>query len=166
MSWQRNSVLGGSVVALAAPVITYYEGFRLDVYRDPIGIVTECIGHTKTAAQTVGRNSVVSCAQKLKLDIESHWYGIQGCAAGVTPISEEEWAAYLSFAFNVGVGNFCKSQLAVKLKAGDRMGACAELSKWTKAGGKDLPGLVRRRATERELCEIGAQRPASTGAIG
>jgi hypothetical protein len=32
-------------------------------------------------------------------------------------------------------------------------GACAELSRWTYAGGKQLPGLVRRRAAERQLCE-------------
>ncbi|HHG5564729.1 TPA: glycoside hydrolase family protein [Pseudomonas aeruginosa] len=42
-----------------------------------------------------------------------------------------------------------------KLNAGDVRGACAELSRWVYAGGKKLGGLVRRRAAERELCEIG-----------
>jgi lysozyme len=71
------------------------------------------------------------------------------------PISEEEHAAYLSFAFNVGVNAFCGSTAVRKLNAGDRTGACAELSNWTRSGGKVLPGLVRRRAAERQLCESG-----------
>ncbi|WP_405045477.1 glycoside hydrolase family protein [Pseudomonas aeruginosa] len=48
-----------------------------------------------------------------------------------------------------------RSTLLRKLNAGDVRGACAELSRWVYAGGKKLGGLVRRRAAERELCEIG-----------
>jgi GH24 family phage-related lysozyme (muramidase) len=46
---------------------------------------------------------------------------------------------------------------ARKANAGDMPGACAELSRWTRAGGNELPGLVKRRAAERELCERGLQ---------
>ena len=56
-------------------------------------------------------------------------------------------------AFNVGNARFCSSTLARKANAGDMAGACAELSRWTYAGGKPLPGLVKRRATERAICE-------------
>ena len=64
-------------------------------------------------------------------------------------------AAFLSFAFNVGNGAFCGSTLTRKANAGDMPGACAELSRWTYAGGKQMPGLVIRRAAERQLCERG-----------
>ncbi|WP_370551208.1 lysozyme [Comamonas sp. CMM02] len=62
-----------------------------------------------------------------------------------------------SFGFNVGEGEgaFCKSTLVRKANAGDVQGACAELSRWTYADGKQLPGLVQRRAAERQMCEGG-----------
>lgn len=69
------------------------------------------------------------------------------------PMTDGQKAAFLSFAFNVGNRAFCDSTLARKANAGDMAGACAELSRWTYAGGKQLPGLVRRRATERAVCE-------------
>jgi lysozyme len=69
------------------------------------------------------------------------------------PLTDGQKAAFLSFAFNVGNGNFCGSTLVRKANAGDMRGACAELSRWVYAGGKELPGLVRRRAAERAMCE-------------
>lgn len=47
----------------------------------------------------------------------------------------------------------CASTLARKANAGDMPGACAELSKWVFANKAKLPGLVKRRAAEREVCE-------------
>jgi lysozyme len=44
------------------------------------------------------------------------------------------------------------STLARKENAGDVPGACDELLRWTKAKGVTLPGLVKRREQERELC--------------
>ena len=71
------------------------------------------------------------------------------------PMNDGQKAAFLSFAFNVGNGAFCSSTLVRKANAGDMPGACAELSRWTYAGGKQLQGLVNRRAAERKLCEQG-----------
>ena len=51
----------------------------------------------------------------------------------------------MSFAFNIGEKKFCQSTLVKKANRGDMVGACAELSRWTQAGGKELPGLVARR---------------------
>jgi lysozyme len=70
-----------------------------------------------------------------------------------TPMTDGQKAAFVSFAYNVGVQGFCGSTLVRKANAGDMTGACAELSRWVMAGGKKLPGLVNRRAAERELCE-------------
>ena len=71
------------------------------------------------------------------------------------PLTDGQRAAFLSFAFNVGDDAFCRSTLVRKANAGDFDGACAELSRWIYAGGKQLPGLVKRRAAERQLCERG-----------
>lgn len=118
-------------------------------YRDPIGIVTACSGHTKTAV--LGRPyTVEECNQLLDQDLAEHAAGAMACIN--VPTSTGERAAYVSFAFNVGVGAFCKSTMARKLNAGDHKAACDELMRWTRAGGRELPGLVTRRETERDLC--------------
>jgi lysozyme len=57
----------------------------------------------------------------------------------------------VSFVFNLGVGNFRTSTLLKKINAGDDDGAAQELVRWIHAGGKALPGLVRRREAERTL---------------
>lgn len=45
------------------------------------------------------------------------------------PLTDSQRAAFLSFAFNMGEGAFCKSTLVRKANAGDVQGACAELSR-------------------------------------
>jgi lysozyme len=59
--------------------------------------------------------------------------------------------ALVSFAFNVGLGNLQRSGLRMKTNRGDFEEAAEEFMKWTKAAGKVLPGLVKRRQDERAL---------------
>jgi lysozyme len=66
-------------------------------------------------------------------------------------LNDNQYAAIVSFAFNLGVGNLKQSTLLKKLNAGDFAGAANEFAKWNKAGGKVLAGLTRRRAAEAEL---------------
>jgi lysozyme len=65
--------------------------------------------------------------------------------------NESQFGALVSFAYNVGLGNLKSSTLLKKLNAGDYKGAASEFPKWTKARGKVLPGLVKRRDAERRL---------------
>ncbi|MCY1371858.1 Lysozyme RrrD [compost metagenome] len=79
----------------------------------------------------------------------------------------ETLAAFLSFIYNVGHGapsvkdgfvwlkNGRHSTMLLHLQAGRVADACAQLPNWTRAGGKQLGGLIRRRAAERQLCEAG-----------
>jgi len=53
--------------------------------------------------------------------------------------------------YNVGIANFKKSTLLKKLNKGDYEEASNQLLRWTRAGGKVLNGLVRRREAEKEL---------------
>ncbi len=69
------------------------------------------------------------------------------------PLSQGEFDALVSFAFNVGEGALGRSTLLKKLNAGDRAGAAAEFGRWNKAGGRVLAGLTRRRAEERAMFE-------------
>jgi lysozyme len=60
--------------------------------------------------------------------------------------------ACVSFAFNAGLGNFQRSTIRMKINRGDIEGAAEAFMAWTKGGGRELPGLVKRRKAERALC--------------
>lgn len=66
-------------------------------------------------------------------------------------MTQGQFDALVSFAYNVGIGAFKKSTLLKKLNAGNIQGAANEFMKWNKGGGKVLAGLVRRREAERKL---------------
>ena len=65
--------------------------------------------------------------------------------------SQSQFDAIVSFSFNVGLGNLQSSTLRMQYNRGDIEGAADEFLKWTKASGKVLKGLVRRREAERAL---------------
>ncbi len=154
MSWKAKliAIVGAGAAALAVPLVQHYEGTVLSTYRDPVGIITTCTGHTGPELKMGQTYTREQCEEMLYKDLAKH-AGALSCIRA--PLTNGQRAAFLSFAFNVGDDAFCRSTLVRKANAGDINGACAELSRWTLAGGKQLPGLVRRRAAERQLCEQG-----------
>ena len=64
------------------------------------------------------------------------------------PLTANQYDALVSFCYNCGEGNLAKSTLLKSVNAGDHAGAAAEFHRWNKGGGKVLPGLTRRRASE------------------
>lgn len=155
----KNKLLAlglSSFIATSGVFIAKHEGLVLGTYLDPIGILTSCFGHTGKELKIRQKFTEEQCLEQLADDLVKHdkqmmWY-IR------TPISDEERAAYLSFVYNAGVGNLSKSTLLKKLNNGDRVGACNELPKWNRAGGKVLSGLTKRRLEEKELCLKGANK--------
>ncbi len=147
----KGKALAGAavaVLALAAPVVMRFEGLRPEPYRDPVGILTVCYGETHTQMRTY---TPQECRDMLSGSLADHWEKIAACVPADAP--DRVKAASLSFAYNVGPAAFCGSTMSRKLMARDYAGGCAELSRWTYAGGQQLPGLVKRRAAERALCE-------------
>ncbi|WP_208438397.1 lysozyme, partial [Bartonella vinsonii] len=71
-------------------------------------------------------------------------------------LTDEQFAALVSFCYNVGTKAFCKSTLLKKLNKGDYESVPAELQRWNKIGGKPLKGLANRRAAEAGLWAKGA----------
>ena len=109
------------------------------------------VGFGSTAGVKPGQKlSVERGLILLGKDVSAHERELRECL-GDTPMHQHEWDAAVSWAFNVGVR--CDSALIRKFKAGDYAGACAEFDRWVYAGGKKLPGLVKRRADERARCE-------------
>ena len=65
--------------------------------------------------------------------------------------SQGRFDALVSFAFNAGLGNLQRSTIRMKANRGDWEGAAEAFMVWTKGGGKELPGLVKRRLAEKAL---------------
>lgn len=74
----------------------------------------------------------------------------------VPGMDDDKFAALTSFTYNMGCGALGSSALAKFAKAHNFKAAAGEFGKWVHAGGRVLPGLVRRREAERHLfCKSG-----------
>ena len=152
----KLSALGlSAVLALTGGTIAVHEGYVPGVYVDPVGVLTACFGHTSQRLTLGMEMSEHDCLLLLADDLTRH--NEQLLQAVQVPLSEQEHAAYLSFHYNVGGGNFRRSTLLRHLNAGLRVEACNELPRWVYAKDIKLPGLVTRRAAERDLCLKGAK---------
>lgn len=138
-----------AVIALATAMIAPWEGKVNSPYRDPVGILTVCSGHTGADIEN-RRYTDAECLQMLEADVKEHAKALE-CTGGGYKL--REGAAFVSLAYNIGVSGFCKSTAAKRAQAGDYAGACEAMSRHVKAGGKVLHGLVDRRAFERAICE-------------
>jgi lysozyme len=67
------------------------------------------------------------------------------------PLSQNQFDALVSLAYNIGTNAFKTSTLVKYLNALDFKAAADEFLKWNRGGGKVMKGLVRRRETERAL---------------
>ena len=72
-------------------------------------------------------------------------------------LTQNEYDAIVSFAFNVGAGSLEHSTFARRMNAGENKATCfeQEFPKWTRGGTDVLPGLVRRREAEVKLAVQG-----------
>lgn len=142
--------IGAGAAAIVTALVAQHEGLRLFTYRDPVGVLTACYGHTGPDVQPGQTYTRAQCREILQNDLARH---AEALSCIRQPLTDGQKAAFVSFAFNVGPRAFCESTLARKANAGDMPGACAELSKWIYAKGQRLPGLEKRRAAERAMCE-------------
>lgn len=129
-------------------LIKRFEGLELKAYKDSVGILTIGYGHT----HAVKAGDVITGEQAdafLREDLQVAELTINTNVK--VKLNQGQFDALASFVFNLGSGNFVKSTLIKKLNAGDYAGAVDEFGKWVNAGGKKLPGLVKRRAAEREV---------------
>ncbi|HDS1237615.1 TPA: lysozyme [Pluralibacter gergoviae] len=66
-------------------------------------------------------------------------------------VTQNQYDALVSLAYNIGTRALSTSTLMKKLNAGDYSGAADEFLRWNKSGGKVMPGLTNRRKAEREV---------------
>jgi lysozyme len=151
---QRLLAIFLSLSAVGAAGIVAHEGMRKVAYVDPVGVVTVCAGHTKTAK--LGQTKTdAECAALLQADAQ--YAGVAVKRLVKVPVTQRQYDALVSFVFNVGESNFATSSLLKKINASDCWGAGREFIRWTYAGGKQLAGLVKRRDDERVDWESGCR---------
>ncbi len=147
-------------------MIKHHEGVRTRPYRCPALLWTVGVGHVIDP-----NHAKVPFAERRDLPIPEGW-DRNITMAEVDAILAQDLARFergvarlcpsavnhqgrfdslVSFAFNVGLGNLQRSGLRMKHNRGEFDAAAGEFMKWTKAGGRVLPGLVKRRQDERAL---------------
>ena len=67
------------------------------------------------------------------------------------PLTENQFSATVSLVFNIGAGNFQRSQIRQRVNRKDYYCAASIWWQWRRGGGRILPGLVKRRESERQL---------------
>ena len=150
----------------AKAMIKHHEGVRMRPYRCPALLWTVGVGHVIDPA-----HAAVKYEERRALPIPDGWDRqltmgevdailaqdlgkFERGVARLCPAStghQGQFDALVSFSFNVGLGALQRSSIRMRYNRGDIEGAADAFLMWTKAAGKVLPGLVKRRNDERAL---------------
>ena len=126
-------------------LIKAFEGCRLEAYLCSAGVPTIGWGHTAT----VHMGMKISQAQAdFLFDRDIALFEKAVDILLKKDVSQSCFDAYVSLAYNIGVGALRASTTLKQLNAGDWKAASESFQWWNKAGGKALAGLSRRRASE------------------
>lgn len=153
------------VTPQAIDMIKHHEGVRVKPYQCPALLWTVGVGHVidpnhakvplaerKALPIPAGWDRVLTMKEVdeiLASDLQRFEAGVlRLCPGGLNP---GRFDALVSFSFNVGLGNLQRSTIRMKHNRGEFDEAADSFLMWTKAGGKELPGLVKRRKDERNL---------------
>jgi lysozyme len=129
-------------------LIKAFEGFRGEAYLCPAGVWTFGYGTTKAVAQGDTCSEEVG-ESLLRRDVSAFERAVTRLVK--VPVSQNQFDALVSLAYNIGVEALRKSTLIAFLNQGKYHDAAAQFLRWNRGGGRILPGLVRRRTAEREL---------------
>lgn len=144
-----------AAVALCVPITAGFEGFRPRPYWDPAHIRTYCNGETEHVVERVYTRE--ECGMLLRSRQERDYApAVLRCAPAIAT-RREIFAASIDAAYNAGTGAFCRSPMARAFNVQRWAQGCHAFFGWydtARVNGvpKKLPGLVRRRAAERDLC--------------
>lgn len=135
-------------------MICGFEGLELKAYDDGVGVWT--IGYGTTIINGIkvkkGDTCTIEQAKSYMAQDLKKFESAVDTSVKVT-ITQNQFDALVSLAYNIGTGAFKSSTLLKKLNAKDYKGAAAQFDRWNRAGGKVMQGLINRRAKERKLFE-------------
>jgi lysozyme len=137
-------------------LIKQFEGCKLKAYKCPSNLDTIGYGNTFYPDGTKVKPGDVITQERANelLDII-----VEDFAKKVKPLikqnlTDNNFSALVSFAYNAGVGNLKNSTLLKKVNANPKDPSIrAEFMKWVRANDKVLNGLVKRREAEAKLYE-------------
>lgn len=135
-------------LSLSVPFIGAWEGKRNDPYKDIAGIPTVCYGETRVPMK---KYTDEECLGMLEQAVSDFSQGVVKCTPTLAG-HPYQLAAANSLAYNIGLGNYCRSTVAKRFNMGDFKGGCEAFKMWNKAGGRTVQGLVNRRQSEYNLC--------------
>ena len=129
-------------------ILKFFEGCRLTAYQDSVGVWTIGYGHTKGVydGMTITQEEA---EQMLLTELEEYEGYVEKYVT--VPLTQNQFDALVVWVYNLGPTNFRRSTLLKELNSGNYTAAGNEITKWNKAGGKVLAGLVKRREAEAEL---------------
>ena len=140
---------GGIALSTAITFVGQWEGLRTTAYRDVVGVWTVCYGETK-GVRAGESYSKAECDAMLARELVAYEAALDQCLTHPVPVGMK--IALVSWTYNVGAGAACRSTLVRKANRGDLAGACNELPRWNRAGGRVIRGLTNRRLSERAMC--------------
>lgn len=146
------ALLGFAGAQLSIETIADFEGYVPEAYQDPVGIWTKCWGDTRDVIPNA-TYTFEECAKSINDHALELAQPIMRCVPSLNTQPSKVKAAAVSMAYNIGSGAFCKSSVARYFNAGEWERGCIRMAEIYKtAKGKELPGLVRRRALESAMC--------------
>ena len=137
-------------------LIKQFEGCKLKAYKCPAGLNTIGFGLTFYPDGTKVKEGDVITQQQAEeyFNAVVDDFAKQVDVLVKSNVTANNFSAIVSFAFNVGIGNFRRSTLLRKVNANPKDPSIrAEFKKWVRANGEVLKGLVRRREAEAKLYE-------------
>ena len=129
-------------------ILKFFEGCKLTAYQDSVGVWTIGYGHTKGVYE--GMTITQEEAEQMLLTELEEYEGYVEKYVTV-PLTQNQFDALVVWVYNLGPTNFRNSTLLKELNSGNYTAAGKEITRWNKAGGKVLAGLVKRREAEAKL---------------
>lgn len=130
-------------------LIKSFEGLRTSAYYDAVGVRTIGYGHAIRPGENLTVITEAQAEELLRQDLREAEEAVDRYVH--VSLNANQFSALVSFAYNVGAGNFAKSMVLRFLSERRYQAAADDLLRWNRAGGRVLEGLVRRRAAERRL---------------
>ena len=129
-------------------ILKDFEGCRLEAYPDVVNVWTIGYGFT-SGVQKGDTMTQAQCDERLSREIRAYEIAVWNATGG--DVTQSEFDALVSFAWNVGIAGMKKSSVIKAHVKGDKQAAARAFGLWNKAGGKVVKGLARRRAAEAVL---------------
>jgi lysozyme len=136
-------------IDLAAPFVRKFEGCQLQAYADEGGKLTIGVGHCGPEVHEGLIWTDYQAEQAFLADLKHALNEAQ--KAVVVGLTDKQWAAIISFVFNLGAGSFRNSTLCQFINQHKFIEAAKEFTRWCRVDGREDKGLLRRRFSEAAL---------------